>query len=62
MSLYIVALLLYTIGLVKNNRLRKIVKTEPDVEILGSKVKKGTSIMMALRILAMILSIIAVFL
>ncbi|SES45284.1 hypothetical protein [Psychrobacillus sp. OK032] len=62
MSFYIVALLLYIIVLLINNRQRKIVKTEPDNEILISKVKKSTNIVFALTILAIILSIIAVFL
>ena len=62
MSFYIIALLLYIIVLLINNRQRKIVKTEPDDEILRSKVKKGTNIVFALTILAIILSIIAVFL
>lgn len=48
--------------LVKNNRLLKIVKTEPDEEIIRSKVKTNTNIMIALTIFAIILSIIAVFL
>ncbi|SES44598.1 hypothetical protein SAMN05518872_1153 [Psychrobacillus sp. OK032] len=62
MSLYIVALLLYTIVLLKNNRLRKVVNTEPSEEILRSKVKKSSNIQIALTILAIIFSIIAVFL
>ena len=40
LSFYIIALLLYIIVLLINNRQRKIVKTEPDDEILRSKVKK----------------------
>ncbi|OBW59378.1 hypothetical protein A9986_18320 [Solibacillus silvestris] len=60
--LYFIAVLLFLIVLLTYIRLGKIIKIEQNEEMISNKVRKSTSVMIVVIIIAIILYSIAVFL